>query len=498
MSLVARIATERCAYSTTTTMRSGGRRPGVSGGRLTNSPIADSLSPSYWLEAAGVEPTRPLLGGDLDCDVVVVGAGFTGLWTARELLVRQPGLRVVVLEAERAGFGASGRNGGWCVPELNASLDVLTDQFGGQAVRDLQAALCETVDEVRSALTEESIAAGFECSGQLLLARGRYQLPLLRALEREYQRAGLGGHFQWLSPAQVAERIRVTDVVAGLYGAVGATLDPGRAVRGLARAVERRGATIYERTPVLEVLPGRRPVAITAWGRVRAQVVVLALEAYLTRLPGFRRRLLPVYSLITLTEPLTQEQLERVGWMQRFCLGSMRLSVDYLARTEDRRILVGGRGAPYRYGSRIDAGNERHAPTHAALRARFREWFPDLAQEVAFSHAWGGVLGMPRDWIPQFGFDRLAGIAYAYGYTGHGVATANLAGRTLADLISGRASQLTRLPLVGHRSPAWEPEPLRWLGVRYVQGQLAQLDRRGARGGRPPSGRTVAERLAHL
>jgi glycine/D-amino acid oxidase-like deaminating enzyme len=228
---------------------------------------------------------------------------------------------------------------------------------------------------------------------------------------------------------------------------------------------------------------------------VRADTVVLAGEAYLTQLRPWHRALLPTYSLIVLTEPLTADQWAAIGWRNRECVASYRLSIDYLTRTLDGRILFGGRGAPYRYGSRIEPAFDRDERTHAMLRRFVEAWFPSLVG-IRFTHAWGGPLGFPRDWLPTFTHDPRTGIASARGYTGHGVATANLGGRVLADLITGARTELTELPLVDHRSPSWEPEPLRWLGVRFVQESLLRLDAKSERTGKPPTGRSLAERLA--
>jgi glycine/D-amino acid oxidase-like deaminating enzyme len=455
----------------------------------------ESESVSYWLDSLGPIEARAPLHGDIEVDVAVVGAGFTGLWTAYELQRREPGLRIALLESQFAGYGASGRNGSWCVPELNASPDLITSRFGKERALAVHRALIATPAEVERSLQEEGIDASFSRSGVLTVARGAYQLPLLEEQMRAYRDAGISDEYSWLDRRAARERLDVAGVEAGLFTPNGATLHPGKAVRGLAEAVERRGAAIYERTQVLRVRKGS-PVRIeTDRGQVRARVTVLALEGYLSQLAGYHRRVLPLYSLVSITEPLGERELASVNWSERMCVGSMRLSVDYFARTEDGRILVGGRGAPYNYGSRILSSSEHHAPTHAKLQRMFREWFPAFSG-VRFTHSWGGVLGMPRDWIPQFGFEPSTGVAFAYGYTGHGVATTNLAGRTLADLITGRESELTALPLVGHHSPDWEPEPLRWIGVRYVQSALARLDAKGERSGRPLSRWAPALRIA--
>ena len=451
---------------------------------------------SYWLETAGPLAARAQLRESTRADVAIMGAGLTGLWTAYALLRRDPGLRVVILEREIAGFGASGRNGGWCSSELNSSLHLLKDRFGAGAAVAIQRAMYDTVDEVGRVCASEEISAGFHKGGMLLVARGRQHLPALDAALADYVDVGLPDHYQRLDADQLAARVRVAGAAGGLFSSECAVIHPGRLVRGLARVVEGLGATIFEHTEVTSFDgcksgPGLR----TRFGDVLADTVVLAGEAYLTELPRLRRRLLPVYSLIVLTEPLSEQAWAEIGWANRECMASMRLTIDYLSRTEDGRILFGGRGAPYNFGSAIDSATEHHEATHAALRRMLVEWFPVL-RDVSFSHAWGGVLAIPRDVIPSFSYDREKGVAMAAGYAGHGVATTNLAGRTLADLITGRDTELTRLPLVNHRSPSWEPEPLRWLGVRAVQAGLARVDARAERTGRPPSGRSIAERLA--
>jgi glycine/D-amino acid oxidase-like deaminating enzyme len=353
----------------------------------------------------------------------------------------------------------------------------------------------ETVDEVGRVTAAEGIDAEYEKGGLLLLARGPHQLPGLQAAHREYLESGLEPHSRWFDPAACAQMVQVAGVQGGIFSPDTATVHPGKLVRGLAQTVERLGAAIHERTAVTGVRTGAHPALLSDRGEVTARTVVLAGEAYLTELPGWHRRLLPLYSLIVLTEPVPEARLREVGWRSRVCLASMRLTVDYLSRTNDGRILFGGRGAPYNFGSRILAQTEHHAATHGMLRQMFREWFPSLS-DVRFEYQWGGVLGMPRDWMPTMSLDRSQGLAFAGGYTGHGVATANLAGRVLADLITERSTPLTGLPLINHRSPDWPPEPLRWLGVRYVQSRLRAIDTQAQRSGRAPGGGSLAERLA--
>ncbi len=503
---------------------SAGAEPAWAGARRG----ADPASISFWLEDAGDDLSpRPRLDGSTDADVAILGAGFTGLWTALELLKREPSLRVVVLEREVAGFGASGRNGAWCSGELNISMDLLAERHGAEAARAVRRAMHDTVDEVGRAAAAEGIDAGFRKGGSLLVARGPAEEPALLATAAEYERFGFAEHCQVLDRTALDERLRVAGAVGGVFMPDCAAIHPGRLVRGLARAVEARGGVIHEATAVIDFTPrggtpaggrggarrrsgpavppgstatsGRerpgRAILHTRTGDVRADTIVLAGEAYLTQFPRLHRQLLPIYSLIVLTEPLTDTQWAEIGWAAHECVSSFRLTIDYLSRTPDGRILFGGRGAPYHYGSRIRASFDRDAATHAMLRRMLVRWFPSL-RGIRFTHAWGGPLGMPRDWMPTFSYDPASGIASARGYTGHGVATSNLAGRTLADLITGRHTDLTGLPFVNHRSRDWEPAPLRWMGARFVQLSMMRLDRLADRRNRAPTGRSLAERLA--
>jgi len=457
--------------------------------------VKDYASYSFWLETSGDDLTsRPRLAGSIDVDVAVMGAGYTGLWTAYYLLRREPWLRVAVVEREIAGFGASGRNGGWCYPGFPVSVSLLRERYGTEAARAVFRAMVDTVDEIERVLAAEQIEAQWARGGVLRLARGQHQRASIEGAYRVLQALGLADRYELLDAAQTADRVRVTDVVTALYTPVGASVHPARLARGLAQAVELHGGTIYEQTPVVDYETGPAPRLITPYGDVRARTIVLAGEAYSQQLPKLRRTLVPMYSLIVLTEPLAESDWEHIGWRNRELVASSRMSVDYLNRTADGRILFGGRGAPYRLHSLIDDSLDRHGPTHDMLRRMTIEWFPVL-KDVRFTHAWGGPLGMPRDWMPTTSYDAAAGVARAGGYTGSGVATANLFGRILTDLISGAVTPLTRLPTINHRSPRWEPEPLRWLGIRYAQEGFARLDRNAERTGRTPTGRTLVERI---
>lgn len=455
----------------------------------------DYASVSYWLETAGDLTPRPALQETRDVDVAIMGAGYSGLWTAWYLLQRDPSLTVAICESEIAGFGASGRNGAWCSAGLSLSPPEIARRYSPDVARRTVMAMRDTVAEVGR--VTENWDIDWRAAGVLRIARGEHEVPSLIGELDAARSLGLADDLVLLDAGATAERVRVGDARAALFDPHAAVIHPGKLVRRLAQAVEEAGATIYEHTRVESVQPGegRTHAALhTAHGTVNAEALVLAGEAYTALLPKRRRALLPVYSLIVLTEPLTQEQWDRVGWQGNECLSSRRLTVDYLSRTSDGRIVFGGRGAPYHLGSGIHSAYDHHEATHAMLRRAFADWFPGLA-DVRFSHAWGGPLGMPRDFVPNVFYDRATGMAGAYGYTGQGVGTSNLAGRILADLIVGRGGQWADLPMTGHRSRRWEPEPLRWLGARYMQRAFSAIDARAARTGRPPTGRSLAERL---
>jgi len=449
---------------------------------------------SFWLETAGEElKPRPSLTRSMDVDVAILGAGYSGLWTAYYLLRDNPGLSVAIVEKEIAGFGASGRNGGWVSPRFPVTASMLEQRYGRDAARSLFLAMMESVNEIGRVCEDERIDAQYHKGGYLSLARGPHQLPAIRGSYAAFERLGLGDCHRLLSAAEAQERVNVTNLEGALYSPECASVHPGRLVRGLARVVETRGGVIYEQTEVTGFEGGSAPRLITRAGELRAKrAIVLAGEAYLTRLAKLHRALMPVYSLIVLTEPLRPEQWTRIGWQNGESVASNKYTVDYLTKTSDGRILFGSRGAPYAFGSKITDEQDRHEATHERARRAVVEWFPML-EGIKFTHAWGGPLGMPRDWMPSVALDPASRIAMACGYTGQGVATTNLAGRVLASLVLEKRSALETLPLAQRRSPEWEPEPFRWLGVRYTQNAFARIDAAVEGGRSRPMDAPIAE-----
>jgi glycine/D-amino acid oxidase-like deaminating enzyme len=436
-------------------------------------------APSFWLSTLDLTPREPL-PGDRDVDVAVVGAGFTGLWTAYYLASADPSLRIAVLEAQVAGFGASGRKGGWCSALFPESWSSIARRHGHAAAVALARAMESTVDEVGRVADAEGIDCHFAKGGTVTLARTAAQEA--RGREVVESESAFGIDVSWLSAAEASSRCGATSVRGGIYTPHCASIHPGRLVRGLAEAVERLGVVVYEGTRARSISSG---AVVTDRGTVRAPVVVRATEGYTAGLAGLRRAMVPLYSLMVATEPLPASFWADAGLARRETFADLRRMIIYGQRTADDRLAFGGRGAPYHFGSRVAPSFDTDARVHTAITETLAELFPSLGPEPPITHRWGGPLGVPRDWTASVGFDQASGLAWAGGYVGDGVSTTNLAGRTLADLVTGTSSPRTSLPWVNHRSRRWEPEPLRWLGINLGLRVMDVADTREARTGRP-------------
>lgn len=431
---------------------------------------------SFWYAQDGIPAPREPLPGDTTADVCVVGGGFTGLWTAYYLKKAAPFLNITVLEGKFCGYGASGRNGGWLYNGI-AGRDTYALKHGHDAAVRLQRAMNDTVAEVVRVAADESIDADIHQGGVLEVAYTPAQLARLKDFHTT--EIAFGETDRVLRGArETAERVRVTGAVGSTWTPHGARLHPVKLLKGLAAAVEALGVTIHESTPVTEIKPKH---AITPYGTVRAPYVLRCTEGFTAGLKGQRRTWLPMNSSMIATEPLPARIWDTIGWDGRETLGDMAHAYMYAQRTADDRIAIGGRGVPYRYGSRTDNDGRTQPATIAALRDILVRFFPTTAG-VHIDHAWSGVLGVPRDWCATVTLDRATGLGWAGGYVGSGVATTNLAARTLRDLIqqdSGQAgpTELTTLPWVNHKVRKWEPEPLRWLGVHTLYAAYRTADR---------------------
>ncbi|MEY4136402.1 MAG: hypothetical protein RL205_530 [Actinomycetota bacterium] len=456
---------------------------------------------SFWYgDLGGIPPCRPPLQGDLQCDIAIVGAGYTGLWSAYYLKKSDPTLRIVILEKEFAGFGASGRNGGWLSGEMGWSREHYADRSGWQSVIDLQSAMWATVDEVIDVCRQEGIDADIIKGGSLHVATTASQAVRVREhVEHEAHWGVVAPDLLFLDEDETRARINIADVRCSSFTPHAARIQPAKLVQGLARVVESLGVRICEGTTVTDITPHR---VATDHGVVTAEYIIRATEGFTAGIKGYRREWLPMNSAMIATEPLSEEQWAQIGWNGYETLGDAAHGYMYAQRTREGRIAIGGRGLPYRFGSATDTNGRTQERTIEMLEEILVRMFPGLAG-TRVDHAWCGVLGVPRDWCATVGLDPVTGIGWAGGYVGMGVATSNLSARTLRGLIlaqNGSSEEFpeTALPWVNRHVRKWEPEPLRWLGVHGLYTMFRSADRSERRRGTQKTSRAalLAARIA--
>jgi glycine/D-amino acid oxidase-like deaminating enzyme len=438
---------------------------------------------------------RPSLHRHLDVDVAIVGGGFTGLWTARELKRRDPSLRIAVLEKSVCGFGASGRNGGWASALYPLSDETVVERYGVEAFDAQRHVLYDAVANLGACAKEDGIDARFTRGGTLTFARSEVQATRLRASVESSRRCGVGPEdLDWLEGDSLAAHGHLDGAVGAKFSPHCGRIDPARLVRGLGDAVERLGVEIYEETAVVRIVPGRRgrqPEVVTVGASVHADFVVRATEAFTTTLPGERRTVAPIYSLMVATEPLLKSFWDEVGFAKHQTFADDRHLIIYGQRTHDDRIAFGGRGSPYHFGSAVEERFDANPKVFTMLEATLHELFPNL--DGAITHRWGGPIAMPRDGSPSVLVDYDTGLASAGGYTGDGVVLSHVAATAMADLLTqpDDETEFTQLPFVHHRNRRWEFEPLRWLGINVGLGLGTWADRVEERRG-------VSSRASHL
>ena len=441
---------------------------------LWNDTVPESVTP------------RPALDGDTVVDVAIIGAGLTGIWTSYYLQKRDPGLRIALLEKHTAGFGASGRNGGWASALFPQTTPALVAKYGFDAAKGLRDAMVDTIGEIGRVIEAENVDCDFARVGTVIYARTELQEKMLRAEVAETHELGID-QLDWLDASQVH--------AAGARGATFtrdcARVHPAKLVAGMARVIESRGATIFEHTTVESWTPGS---VVTDRGTVTARHIINATEGYGASIAQTHRRILPLYSLMIATAPLPDAVWDEIGLQHGHTFSDGRNLIIYGQRTADNRFAFGGRGARYHLGSTIKPEYDSSASVFGHLERTLSDLFPQ-AGKLDVTHRWGGPLGVPRDWHAHVAYDRESGIGSAGGYVGDGLSTTNLAGRTLADLITRHDSELTRLPWVGHRSPNWEIEPLRFIGANVGLIGMTAADAEEGATGRPS---IIAKLLAPL
>ncbi|MFF0860943.1 NAD(P)/FAD-dependent oxidoreductase [Nonomuraea sp. NPDC003560] len=450
---------------------------------MTGIPLTDDYANggvSFWYRQIGLPARRPALPGSREYDVAIVGGGYTGLWTAYYLKKAQPDLRIAILEKEFAGFGASGRNGGWLSAEFAGSRERHAQARGRQAMIDLQHAMFRAVDEVIDVTRAEGIDADVHKGGLVHVATNPAQRRRLREEVADLRSWGYGeDDMRLMDRDEQRERLQVAGTLEAAYSPHCARVQPAKLAVGLASAVAALGVDVFEGTTVTEIRPrmgGGKATAHTPLGVVSADYVIRATEGFTASLAGQHRQWLPMNSSMIVTEPLPAEVWKHIGWAGHELLGDQAHAYVYAQRTADDRIAIGGRGVPYRFGSRTDRRGATQARTVALLWRMLVKLFP-AAADARVQHSWCGVLGVPRDWCSTVHLDHASGLGWAGGYVGSGVTTTNLAGRTLRDLVLRRDTELTALPWVGRQVRQWEPEPLRWAGVQLIYTLFRAADR---------------------
>lgn len=454
---------------------------------------------SLWMDDPAIQrQVRPRLESTLSVDVAIIGAGFTGLWTAYYLKKHNPSLTIAIVEAEYAGFGASGRNGGWLIGGLMGE-DQLLSTLPEDERRNKRQLLFSIPDEVAAVLQQEQIDCHYR-KGGVIYAAARYseqEVWLRKWLDELYNTGCTYADFAWLTPEALSDKVNVSRGLGAIYSPHCATIQPARLVQGLGEAVERIGVTVYEQTPVTDWQPGR---LTTPAGQVEAHWIVPAVEGYATTLSTLGRYQIPVQSMIVATAPISEAIWQSIGLHQGEAFADNSRMITYAQRTKDNRLVFGTRGG-YRFGSRLRHDFQLSAQEVAEGRTLLEALFPVL-KNIELTHGWGGNLGMARAFQPHMLCDEKNGIALAGGYGGEGVGASNLAGRTLADLITGKTTQLTDQPWVikgsvsGHLR-RWEPEPLRWLGYRLILAALSREEVLLSDPGTSPWRRRLATNLSN-
>ena len=418
-------------------------------------------------------------------DIVIVGGGYSGLWTAHHLLDLNPNLSVAIVDARQPGFGASGRNGGWCSAFSPMSLEAVAAQSDRQGAIDLQNALVTSVDEIGAYIASSGIDCGWHKGGTMSFASNQLQLQRITENVRMSRDFGYDDSFvDFLSPSQAEDRVRIHGSHGASYSPHCAALNPAQLVDGLVRQLSARNVRFFGSTRVMEINP-HQISAKTVKGTVslHAKWIVRATEGFTARIKQYRRDVAPLYSYMIATEPLSEAQWSEIGWTNRETVSDGRNLIIYVQRTADGRVAFGGRGAPYKFASRIGSNFDNNPKIHSLIEKSMREMFPSLV-DVPITHRWGGALGVHRDWFASVKVDHKTHIATLGGYVGDGVAFSYVAAKEVARSIVGEDLRERPLPIVNHISPRWEPEPIRYVGINSILRLTERADETERRTGR--------------
>jgi glycine/D-amino acid oxidase-like deaminating enzyme len=442
--------------------------------------LADARPQPFWLD----DPSRPApldpLSRNLKCDLAIVGGGFSGLWTALLAKERDPDRSVILLEGERIGWAASGRNGGFCEYSLTHGLPNGIARFPDE-LRTLVRLGTENLEAMGVAIAKYGIDCAWERTGELNVATMEWQVTDLR--EHVEIAAQYGEEQEYLDTDAVRTEVNSPTYLAGIWDRRGcAMLNPAKLAWGLRDACLSLGVQIFEGTRVAGLgseLAG--PVLRTSDGRtVSADRVALATNVFTPLIRRIRPYVLPLYDYALMTEPLTEDQMASVGWQNRQGLADWANLYHYYRLTEDNRILWGGYDVVYHYGNRIAPELDQRPETFVRLAGHFFDTFPQL-QGLRFSHAWGGVIDTCARFCAFFGTAHKGRVAYATGFTGLGVGATRFGAHVMLDLLTGQPTEVTELKMVRSKPLPFPPEPVRSLGVKLTRSSLEHADRNGGR-----------------
>ncbi|MEU4655601.1 FAD-dependent oxidoreductase [Streptomyces sp. NPDC023723] len=443
--------------------------------------LADAQPVPYWLDDPGRPRPEPALTGAETCDLLVVGGGYSGLWTALLAKERDPGRDVVLVEGREAGWAASGRNGGFCAASLTHGLANGLARWPGEIHR-LAELGARNLDAIETAVARHHLDCDFERTGEIDLATAPHQVQELTDWHTESRRHGLAEGVEYLDADAVRAEVDSPTFLGGLYDRRGvAVLNPAKLVWGLKRACRRLGVRVYEHTPALTLKPYGAGMAVrTPYGTVRARTVALGTNVFPNLLKRVRSYTVPVYDYALMTEPLTDDQLASIGWRGRQGLADSANQFHYFRLSADNRVLWGGYDAVHHYGGRVRAEYDDRPATHAKLAGHFFTCFPQLAG-VRFTHAWGGAIDTCSRFSAFFGTAHQGRVAYAAGYTGLGVGATRFGAEVMLDLLAGERTERTELEMVRRKPLPFPPEPFAWTGIALTKWSLARADAHGGR-----------------
>ncbi|MGV4928795.1 NAD(P)/FAD-dependent oxidoreductase [Streptomyces sp. BHT-5-2] len=456
---------------------------GAPGSAPTPSPVhalADAALTPFWLEDPARPDAGPALVGDEHCDLLVVGGGYSGLWTALLAKERDPQRDVVLIEGQEVGWAASGRNGGFCAASLTHGLGNGLARWPGE-LATLEELGARNLDAIEDTVARHDIDCDFERTGEIDVATAPHQVGELREMAEEAGRLGLGG-YEFLDREAVRAEVDSPTFLAGLWDRTGvAMVHPAKLAWGLKRACRALGVRIYEHTPGTQLSSRGAGIAVrTPYGRVFARRAALATNAFPPLVKRIRPFVAPVYDYALMTEPLTEEQLAAVGWKNRPGLSDSANHFHYFRITADNRILWGGYDIVYHYGGGVRAEYDHHPDTYRKLAEHFFTCFPQL-EGIRFTHTWGGAIDTCSRFSAFFGTAHGGRTAYALGYTGLGVGATRFGAEVMLDLLAGERTERTELEMVRTKPLPFPPEPVRSLGIGLTQWSMTRADENGGR-----------------